>query len=148
MADYEDFNPEENYEDAEAIDHAKRMMKAAQYLQQKEAQKNNDQFLNQLWSETLQEEGLDPQTYGTLAGQDPELSKAKIKEGMKTIISGVKKGRDSQGRFVSKTQPGKPTDSNTTIEAMKEKSKRGALSEQDELSVLDAIFGADPLWKD
>lgn len=148
MADYEDFNPEENYEDAEAIEHAKRMMKAAQHIQQKEAQKYNDQFLNQLWSETLKEEGLDPQTYSTLAGQDPELSKAKIKEGMKTIISGVKKGRDSQGRFVSKTQPGNPTDSTATIESMKEKAKKGSLTEQDELSVLDAIFGTDPLWKD
>ena len=143
MTNFEDFNPEENYEDAEAIDHAKRMMKAAQYLQKKEAQKYSNQIFNNLWNETLQEEGLDPQAYANLAGQDPEYVKAELKKSMKTLVGNVKKGRNIRGQFVKQTPQGREVqqqDSRATLDAMREKAKKGPLSSSDEEAILDALF--------
>ena len=153
MTNFEDFNPEENYEDAEAIDHAKRMMKAAQYLQKKEAQKYSNQIFNNLWNETLQEEGLDPQAYANLAGQDPEYVKAELKKSMKTLVGNVKKGRNAKGQFVRQTQtphggnvPQTPNEYHAKVDHYKEVAKKRPLTDDEGIDVLDALFGGtDPL---
>jgi len=119
--------------------------KHLQRWQTEQAQQYSNKVFNDLWNETLQEEGLDPQTYGNLAAQDPEHVKASLKNSMKNLIGNVKKGRNAKGQFVKQPQQGVPQDSRATLDAMHEKSKKGPLSSEDELAVLDALFGTDPL---
>lgn len=147
----DDFNPDLNYDDAEALQHAKRTQKALQHLHQKQMKEYNDKMLDQLWVESLKEEGIDPETYAMLSSQDPELTKDLLKAGMRNVVRGVKQGRQRDpktGRFVSsQPQPSQgriPHDEarakSEVMERMKVKSEKEHLSDDDMMEVLDSLF--------
>jgi len=118
-----------------------------QRYQQEQAQQYSNKVFNDLWNETLKEEGLDPQTYGNLAAQDPEHVKASLKNSMKNLIGNVKKGRDSQGRFTKQQGQPQRVDSHAKLDELKEKvNKGGRITSSDEDAILEALF-PDPLWK-
>ena len=125
--------------------------KHLQRWQAEQAKHYSDKVFNDLWNETLQEEGLDPQAYGNLAAQDPEHVKIELKKSMKNLVSNVKKGRNIRGQFAK--QPQTPQgrevqqqDSRATLDALKEKANKGPLTSEDEIAALDALFGTtEPL---
>jgi hypothetical protein len=140
------FDPNIDEDDREMVADEARRKQARDFVDANVKAANEQQDVNKMWHETLESEGLDLQTYTELYNQDPAFAKSLLKDSMKNVAKNIKRGKSSEGK--AELQYQRATASNTTLEAIKEKSKRGPLSEQDELSVLDAIFGADPLWKD
>jgi len=151
MSDFnnDDFDPNANYEDAEFLEHAKKTVKAAQYLQQQDARQYQDKVMGDLWAKALDEEGIDPAAYEHLAAQDPQLVQEVVGESMKNLVQRVKRGRDPQtGRFVKQSHteaaPGvqqRHPDQQAKLDALKEKSKTGPLTPADEEAVIDAMIG-------
>jgi len=151
-----DYEEEMDYQEFKQDMDAK--SKHLQRWQAEQAKQYSDKVFNDLWNETLQEEGLDPQAYGNLASQDPEHVKAELKKSMKTLVGNVKKGRDNRGRFTK--QPQTPHGGNVQepqtqkqyqdkLDQYREVSKKRALTDDEGMDVLDALFGGPaPLWKD
>ena len=115
--------------------------------QQKKIAKDQ-QDLGNLWNEALSEEGIDAQTYEQLYQADPELAKDLMREGMKHLAKGIKRGRDAKGRFTKQAPaeiiPGgqqRSQEAQQRIDAVKQKAEAGNLSEQDELDLIDGMIG-------
>jgi hypothetical protein len=148
----DNFNFDDDFEYQEFKQDMDAKSKHLQRWQAEQAQKFSDKVFNDLWNETLNEEGLDLQTYGNLASQDPEHVKAELKKSMKSLIGNVKKGR--KGQFVKQPQGGQmpqpPTEqeAQSKLDHYREISKKRTLTDNESVDVLDALFGADPLWKD
>lgn len=146
--DENDFNPNVNYEDAEFLEHAKKTVKAAQYLQQQQARQYNDKVLNDSWVAALDAEGIDAATYNQLASQDPELVQEAIRDNLRGFVQRVKRGRSPDGRF-TKQQPqhGRNVQQRREqrpapkIDDLREKAKTGSLSSAEEMEVLDSVLG-------
>ena len=149
----EKFDPISNYEDAELLDQAKKLMKASQYAQQEEIQKYNDKMLNDLWQESLREEGLDPASYGNLAAQDPEHVRDLLKDNMKRLVTGVKKGRQRDprtGQFVKGSpapraghtpQHRETSASSDRLDELREKSRTRHLTEDESIEAVEHLIG-------
>lgn len=145
------FDPSSDMEDEEALATAKRTEQALYYLQGVRSREAHDRDMQAMFNETLKEEGITPEIYAQLFSGDPELSRALIKDNIKQLVSGVKKGRarDSQGQFVKaqgRSQQGRDLrhDEVKSLAALKEKARTQRLDSQDELDVIGALF-PDPL---
>jgi hypothetical protein len=98
------------------------------------------QEYNSLWNDVLKEERLDSQTYEQLFTADPESAKVVLKNAMKGVAKNLKRGKapHPETRQLEK-------DPRATLDALHQKARKGPLSREDELDVLDAIFGTEPL---
>jgi hypothetical protein len=100
------------------------------------------QEIGNAWNEALKEEGIDAQTYEQLYQSDPEHAKDLMRQGMKHLATGLKRGRDGKGRFTKQSpQQGRQQSPDAQrLADIKEKAKTGTLTENEELDVISALF--------
>ena len=145
------FDPSIDMEDDEAMRNAVRTEQAIYHLQGVRSREAHDRDMQETFNQALKDAGITPEIYAQLFAGDPELSRELIKQNIKSLISGVKKGRarDSQGQFVKaqgRSQQGRDLrhDEVKSLAALKEKARTQRLDSQDELDVIGALF-PDPL---
>jgi len=103
------FDPTINYEDQEAIERVKKDEKARMYLHTQNVQAFVQSQVNSGQTEALAELGITPQEFAQLAGRDPAGTGQLLKDVTKDYTRKVvERGRDSQGRFTTQSNPAQP----------------------------------------
>lgn len=139
------FDPAQDIEDQQLLDDELKREKAREFVLTQRRYAHDSKMISDSWIETLKSEGLDPTTYGQLVSEDPELARTFLKEGMKHMVSGVKrggKGKKETQASGHKERPGQTVKLDKKfVEGVREKAKRGQMTDDDRIDVLDALIG-------
>lgn len=120
--------------------------------QAEEAQKAAMADQQKIFNEALAEAGVDQQTFNELVAIDPQGTRQAFTEGIKEYVGKIVRRRDEKGRFV----PGKPQPQHgrsvqrrreqakpKSLDGFRETTKKRALTEDEEMDVIDALLGTD-----
>ena len=139
------------YEEQEKMKEWEANERIAAKVYQKRAAQAEQKFMGDSWQEALKDAGLTQEEYNVLVAEDPAYVQNVVRENMKATVSSVKtRPRGAHGHFISnaeaaRRQPGQMQEPGQeprqSTDYYKEKSKKGPLTSQDELDMVDAAIG-------
>ena len=137
------FDPAIDIDDKEMLDSEIKREHARGFMQYQKNLQQDTKVIGDTWAEALKSEGLDPQAYAELVNQDPGLAKELLAAGMKTLVSGVKKGqgKKSEQPVGRKEGPLRAPQADTTQALAKAKEKQASGKRLTEEELLDILPG-------
>lgn len=148
MTEFDEYNDEQQYQEFKSGMDAQ--MENLKRYQGEQTSKAVDVDQRNIFLHALAEVGLDEPTFNQLAAINPQGTRESFIEGVRTHVANVTRLRDPKtGQFIpGKPQPQVPApsqqqaqaDSRAKLDTLHTKAQGNVLSEDDELSVIDALF--------